>query len=62
VERVLGGAAVLGRLGQRLDRIEQLDHGARPAVGHDQRQGVVVAGTHVDEVDVDAVDLGRELR
>src|SRR5262249_5081515 len=34
----------------------------RPAVGHDQRQRVLVLRAHVDEVDVDAVDLGPELR
>ena len=58
VERILG----VVRRGQRLDRLEQLDHRARPAVGHDQRQRVLVLGAHVDEVDVDPVDLGDELR
>ena len=40
---------------------EQLDDRAGPAVGHDQRQRVFVLGLDVDEVDVHAVDLGREL-
>jgi hypothetical protein len=31
-------------------------------VGHDQRQCVLVLGADVDEVDLHAVDLGRELR
>ena len=31
-------------------------------MGHDQRQRVLVLGLDVDEVDVDAVDLGHELR
>jgi hypothetical protein len=29
---------------------------------HDQRQRVLVLRAHVDEVDLDPVDLGRELR
>jgi hypothetical protein len=31
-------------------------------VRHDQRQRVLVPGAHVDEVDVNPVDLGSELR
>src|SRR5207245_3107357 len=41
---------------------EQLDARAGPAVRHDQRQRVLVWRLHVDEMDVQAVDLGRELR
>ena len=62
VEGILGAAAVRRRVGERADRVEHLDHGAGPAVRHDQRQRVLVLGPDVDEVDVDAVDLGRELR
>ena len=62
VECVLGGAAVSGRVGQRADGVEQLDDRAGPAVGHDQRQRVLMPRLDVDEVDLDPVDLGRELR
>jgi hypothetical protein len=62
VERILGRAAVCSRIGEGADRLEQLDDRARPAVRHDQRQRVLVLRLHVDEVDVDAVDLGDELR
>ena len=62
VEGVLGGAAVGGRVGQRADGLEELDDRAGPAVGHDQRQRVLVTRLDVDEVDVDPVDGGRELR
>ena len=41
--------------------VEQLDDRAGPAVGHDQRQRVLVPRLDVDEVDVDPVDLRREL-
>ena len=62
VERVLRASAVRGGVGQRTDRIQQLDDRAGPTVGHDQRQRGVVSRLHVDEVNVHAVDLGRELR
>ena len=62
MEGILGAAAVRGRVRQRADGVEQLDHGAGPAVRHDQRQRVLVLGLDVDEVDLHAVDLGRELR
>ena len=62
MEGILGAAAVRGRVRQRADGVDHLDHGAGPAVGHDQRQRVLVLGPDVDEVDVHAVDLGDELR
>ena len=62
VEGVLGAAAVGGRVGEWTDSLEQLDDRARPAVGHDQRQRVLVCRFDVDEVDVQPVDLGLELR
>ena len=62
VERVLGASAVRGRVGEWADGLEQLDDRARPAVRHDQRQRVLVGRLHVDEVDVQPVDLGLELR
>ena len=42
VERVLGASAVRGRVGERANGLEQLDHRAGPAVRHDQRQRVLV--------------------
>ena len=62
VECVLGGAAVSGRVGQRADGLQQLDDRAGPAVRHDQRQRILMPRPDVDEVDLDPVDLGRELR
>jgi hypothetical protein len=35
VERILWPAAMLGRVGQRADGVEHLDHRAGPAVSHD---------------------------
>ena len=45
VERVLRLPTVRGRVGQRADGLEQLDHRAGPAVRHDQRQRVLVSAT-----------------
>ena len=62
VEGVLRGAAVGRRVGERADDVEHLDDRAGPAVRDDQRQRVRVRRPDVDEVDVEAVDLGQELR
>ena len=61
IERVLGVAVVCGWVGERADDLEQLDHRAGPAVRHEQRQRILVTRLDVDEVDLDPVDLGREL-
>ena len=50
------------RIGQRIDDLQLLDDRAGPSVRHDHRQRVRQLRTHVNEVDVDTVDLGRELR
>ena len=62
MERILGAAAVCGRVRQGTDGVDQLHDGAGPAMGHDQRQRVLVRRPDVNEVDVHPVDLGRELR
>ena len=62
VERVGRRAAVRLGIGQRLDDLELLDDRARPAVRDDHRQRILVLRADVQEVDVDAVDLGEELR
>ncbi len=62
VECVLGAAAVCGRVGQRADGLKQLDDRAGPAMGHDQGQCILVLRLDVNEVDVNPVDLGLELR
>ena len=56
VERVGG----IGRIGERPDDLQVLDDRARPPVGHHERHRVRVPRAHVQEVDVDAVDLRAE--
>ena len=62
MEGVLGARAVLSGIGERIDDLQLLDGRARPPVRDDQRQRVLVSGANVDEVDVNAVDLGDEVR
>jgi hypothetical protein len=62
VERVLLAAAVGARVGERADHVQHLDDRARPAVRDHERQRVIVLRAHVDEVDIETVDLGHELR
>ena len=51
-----------GGVGEQVDDLHLLDERARPSVADDQRQRVLVLGANVDEVDVQPVDLGDELR
>ena len=51
----------IGRVGQRVDHVEKLDHGTRPAVGQEQRDGRPVAGPNVQAVDPLAIDGRDEL-
>jgi hypothetical protein len=62
VEGVCLAAFVPGGVGERLDDLQLLDDRAGPAVRDDERQRVLVARPDVEEVDVEAVDLGGEVR
>jgi hypothetical protein len=62
MERVRLAAAVRRRIGEGPDDLQLLDDRAGPAVGDDQRERVLMLRADVDEVDVEAVDLGHELR
>jgi hypothetical protein len=62
VEGIRGVAAVGRRIGQGFDDVQELDHGAGPAVCEDQRQCAVFGGAHMQEVDGLAVDDDRVLR
>ena len=49
------------RIGQERDERKQLDEGAGPAMGQDQRDAVSVFRPYMNEVNADAVELGLEL-
>jgi hypothetical protein len=59
---VLRAAAVRGGIGERLDDLQLLDDRAGPPVGDDQRQRVLMLGADVDEMNVEPVDFGQEIR
>ena len=62
MERVRRAPAVRGGIGERLDDLQLLDDRAGPPVRDDQRQRVLVLGADVDEMNVQPVDLGHEVR
>src|SRR3984885_10660721 len=62
VKGVRCARAVGGRVGEQVDDAEHLDDRAGPAVRDDERQRVLVGRTDVDEVDVESVYLGHEVR
>jgi hypothetical protein len=62
MERVGCARAVRRWIGQSVDELQLLDDRARPAVVDDERQRVLMLGANVNEVDVQPVDLGDELR
>ena len=43
-------AAVLFRVRERIDHVEKLGDRARPTVGEEQRECVIVRGSHVQEM------------
>ena len=62
MEGIRRARAVCGGVGERIDDLQLLDDRARPSVRDDERQGILVLRADVDEVDVEAVDLGDEMR
>ena len=61
VERLVNRSAVPGGVGERLDRLLELEDRPGPAVRDDDRQRVGVRRTLVDEVNIDAGDVGDVL-
>ena len=51
-----------GGIGQRIDDLQLLDDRARPSVRDDEWQCILVSRPNVNEMDVQAIDLGDELR
>src|ERR1700704_4592645 len=62
MERVRCARSVSGGVGERIDDLELLDDRTGPPVRDDEWQGVLVLGADVDEMNVQAVDLGDEVR
>jgi hypothetical protein len=62
MEGVTGAPAMDSRVGQPVDDLQLFDDGAWPSVIDDEWQRGLVPRPHRNEVDVEAVDLGDELR
>ena len=62
IERIGCSSAVRRRIGQRIDNLHLLDDRARPSVGDDERQRILVLRADVNEMNVQPIDLGDELR
>ena len=62
MERIRCARAIGRGIGERIDDLQLLDDRAGPSVVDDERQRIFVFRTNVDEVKVEPVDLGYELR
>ena len=62
VEGVRRAPAMRRGIGQRIDDLQLLDDRAGPSVRDDERQRIRMFRTNVNEVNVQPVDLGDELR
>ena len=62
MERVGCISAVCGGIGQRIDDLHLFGDRAGPSVRNDERQRIFVFRTDVNEMNVQSVDLGEELR
>jgi hypothetical protein len=51
-----------GGVSEWANDLELLDDRTRPAVGYDERKRLFVLRTNVDEVDVQPIDFGHEIR
>src|SRR5262249_27718777 len=60
VERILRPSTVRGRIRQRVDHTYKLDDRAWPAMCDDNRQSIRTVRLNLNELDVYAIDLGRE--
>ena len=62
MEGVRCAAAMRRGIGQRIDDLHLLDDRAGPSVRDDERQRIFMLRADVNEVNVQPVDLGDELR
>ena len=62
MERVRCARAVRRGIGERIDDLQLLDDRAGPSMRDDERQRIFMFRTNVNEMNVEPVDLGDELR
>src|SRR5215207_329674 len=62
MERIRCARAMCCGIGKWLDDLQLLNDRARPAMRDDERQRIFMFRTNVDEMDVQPIDLGDEVR
>ena len=62
MESVRCARAMCRGIGQRVDDLQLLDDRAGPTVRDDKRQGICMLRTNVNEMNVEPINLGDELR
>ena len=62
MERVRRARAMCRGIGERIDDLQLLDDRAGPPVRDDERQCIFMVRSDVNEMNVEPVDLGHELR
>ncbi len=62
MESVRCTRAMCRGIGQWIDNLQLLDDGAGPSVGDNERQSIFMLRTNVNEMNVQPIDLGHELR
>src|SRR5215213_8102150 len=62
MERIRRVGSARSGVGERIDDLELLDGRARPPVGHDERQRILMFRGYVDEVDINPVILVDDVR
>ena len=62
MEGVRCASAVRRRIDQRIDDLQLLDDRAGPSMRDDDRQRILMLRTNVDEMNVEPIDLGDEVR
>src|SRR5580704_1082466 len=61
MERVLRPSPVAGGIAERADDLHELNDRSRPSVRENDRQRVLLRGTHMDEMNANPVNLGAVL-
>jgi len=62
MESVRRARAVCRGIDKRIDDLQLLDDRAGPSVRDDERQRILMFRTNVDEMNVEPIDLGDEVR
>src|SRR3954453_15108276 len=61
MERICRARAVCRGVGQWIDDLELLDDRAGPSVANEERQGILMFRTNMNEMDIEPIDLGDEV-